>query len=100
MPSKLVFNSVIAIKRIKQGRIAKTDTFNNLTGVNMPILNGKKVVDLEVDGVDSRDFPDFADAYFSSGCYEDGTPLTEDELNKLTDLAGDVLWTMAYESFH
>jgi hypothetical protein len=58
----------------------------------MPILNGKKVVDLEVDGVDSRDFPDFSDAYFSSGCYEDGTPLTEDELNKLTDLAGDVLW--------
>jgi hypothetical protein len=58
----------------------------------MPILNGKKVVDLEVDGVDSRDFPDFSDAYFSSGCYEDGTRLTEDELNKLTDLAGDVLW--------
>jgi len=26
----------------------------------MPILNGKKVVDLEVDGVDSRDYPDFA----------------------------------------
>jgi len=51
----------------------------------MPILNGKKVVDLEIDGVDSRDFPDFSDAYFSSGCYEDGTPLTEDELNKLTD---------------
>ena len=79
-------------------QIAKTDTFNKqLIGVNMPILNGKKVVDLEVDGVDSRDFPDFSDAYFSSGCYEDGTPLTEDELNKLTDLAGDVLWTMAYD---
>ena len=36
-------------------------------GQIMPILNGKKVVDLEVDGVDSRDFPDFSDAYFSSG---------------------------------
>jgi hypothetical protein len=24
--------------------------------------------------------------------------LTEDELNKLTDLAGDVVWEMAYES--
>ena len=84
----------------QQGRIAKTDNFNKLTGVNMPVLNGKKVVDLEVDGVDSRDFPDFCDAYFSNGCYEDGTPLTEDELNKLTDLASDVLWTMCYESFH
>ena len=67
-------------------------------GQIMPILNGKKVVDLEVDGVDSGDYPDFCNAYFSSGCYEDGTPLTEDELNKLTDLAGDVLWEMAYES--
>ena len=36
MPSKLVLNCVIATC-IKQGRIAKTDTFNNLTGVNMEI---------------------------------------------------------------
>ena len=64
----------------------------------MPILNGKKVVDLEVDGVNSGDYPDFCDAYFSSGCYEDGTPLTDDELNQLTDLAGDVLFEMAFDS--
>jgi hypothetical protein len=71
-----------------------------LTGVNMPILNGKKVIDLEVDGVDSGDYPDFSDAYFSSGCYEDGTLLTEDELDQLTILADDVLWEMAFESLH
>ena len=35
----------------------------------MIIFNGKKVVDLEVDGVDSRDYPDFSDAYFSYACY-------------------------------
>jgi hypothetical protein len=64
----------------------------------MPILNGKKVIDLEVDGVDSRDYPDFSDAYFSGGCYEDGTPLTDDELERLNDLAADVLWEMAYDS--
>ena len=64
----------------------------------MPILNGKKVVDLEVDGVDSRDYPDFSDAYFSSGCYEDGTDLTDAELIQLADLSGDVLWEMAFES--
>ncbi len=73
---------------------------NKLIGVKMPILNGKKVVDLEVDGVDSGDYPDFSDAYFSYACYEDGTPLTEDELNKLTDLASDVLWEMAYDKLH
>ena len=66
----------------------------------MPILNGKKVVDLEVDGVDSGDYPDFSDAYFSSGCYEDGTPLTEEELDRLTILADDVLWEIAYDKLH
>jgi hypothetical protein len=63
----------------------------------MPILNGKNVVNLQVDGVDSRDYPDFSDAYFSSGSYEDGTPLTDDELERLADLAGDVLWEMAFD---
>jgi len=64
----------------------------------MPILNGKKVVDLEVDGVVSGDYPDFSDAYFSGGCYEDGTPLTDDELIQLADLSSDVLWEMAFDS--
>jgi len=66
----------------------------------MPILNGKNVVNLQVDGVDSRDYPDFSDAYFSSGSYEDGTPLTDDELERLNDLAADVLWEMAFDSLH
>ena len=64
----------------------------------MPILNGKNVVNLQVDGVDSRDYPDFSDAYFSSGSYEDGTLLTDDKLERLNDLAADVLWEMAYDS--
>ena len=63
----------------------------------MPMLNGKNVVDLEVDGVDPRDYPDFSDAYFSNGCYEDGTPLTDEELERLTELASDVLWEMAFD---
>ena len=66
----------------------------------MPILNGKKVVDLEVDGVDSADYPDFSDAYFSYGCYEDGTELTDEELERLATLASDVLWEMAFERLH
>lgn len=66
----------------------------------MIIFNGKKVVDLEVDGVDSRDYPDFSDAYFSYACYEDGTELTDDELNELTDKFGDVLYEKAYDSLH
>jgi hypothetical protein len=66
----------------------------------MIIFKGKKVVDLEVDGADSRDYPDFCDAYFCYACYEDGTQLTDDELNELSDLHGDVVNQMAFESFH
>lgn len=66
----------------------------------MIIFNGKRVVDLEVDGVDGRDYPDFADAYFSYACYEDGTELTDDELNELTEKFADVLWERAYDSIH
>ena len=66
----------------------------------MATLNGRKVIDIEVDGVDSRDYPDFSDAYFSYACYEDGTPLTDDELNKLTEDNDDFLYEKAYDSLH
>ncbi len=66
----------------------------------MATLNGRKVVDIQVDGVDSRDYPDFSDAYFCYACYEDGTPLTDDELNKLTEDNGDLLNEKAYDSLH
>jgi hypothetical protein len=66
----------------------------------MATLNGRKVIDIEVDGVDSRDYPDFVDAYFSYACYEDGTKLTDEELVKLADQNGDVLFEKAYDSLH
>ena len=66
----------------------------------MATLNGRKVIDMEVEGVDSRDFPDFSDAYFSYACYEDGTALTDEELDKLAEQNADVLWEKAYDSLH
>ena len=66
----------------------------------MATLNGRKVIDLEVDGIDLRDSPDFSDAYFSYACYEDGTPLTDEELDKLAEQNADVLWEKAYDSLH
>lgn len=62
-------------------------------------LNGKKVF-ASVDNVCSWDYPDFADAYFCDCVYEDGTDLTEEEVDKLHDLYADVLWEMAYDSLH
>lgn len=62
-------------------------------------LKGRPV---EVDGVedvDSRDYPDFADAHFVGARFTDtGEELTDEEYEELTDKYSDVLWEMAYES--
>ena len=63
-------------------------------------LKGRKVVDVEVEGADSRDYPDFCDAYFSRAVFADTLEeLTDDELIELTDTYGDVVNEMAFESF-
>jgi hypothetical protein len=54
-------------------------------------LNGRRVINAEVDGVDSSDYPDFCDAYFSYATFEDGTELTDEQLEQLTDENGDVV---------
>jgi hypothetical protein len=50
-------------------------------------INGKNVDQdsLEVDGIDTSDYPDFADAYISYAEFEDGTPLNDSELDELND---------------
>ncbi len=53
---------------------------------------------VQVENVNTRDYPDFVDAYFSYGEYTDGTALTEDELIKLTEENGDALNEKAHES--
>jgi hypothetical protein len=60
-------------------------------------LNGRTVVDAVIDNIDPRDYPDFCDAYFESACFEDGTALTDDELNNLTDQNPEVLHEMIYD---
>lgn len=45
---------------------------------------------LEVDNIDTKDYPDFCDAYFSAGEYVDGTPIEDNVLEELTE-DGDLL---------
>lgn len=62
-------------------------------------INGREVVSVEIDGVDTRDYPDFSDAYFSFGIFKDnGEELNEIELEMLTNDYGDVVNEMAFES--
>ena len=44
------------------------------------------IVDVEVDGIDTRDAPEFCDAYIQSAVWDDtGLALTEDELDLLNE---------------
>jgi hypothetical protein len=57
-----------------------------------------KVDDLTVDGVVTRDYPDFVDAYFSSGNIG-GIDLTDDELEQLGVDYPEHLNEMAFEAY-
>ena len=50
----------------------------------------------EFEDIDPKDHPDYTDAYVSYVEYEDGTPLTDEELDKLMedhqDDVYDALW--------
>jgi len=50
--------------------------------INLGMVDFKS---LELDGIDSRDYPDFCDAYISGGYYLDGTPLADDVLEVLSN---------------
>ena len=71
-------------------------------GQSAIVINGKAVdvQSLEIDGVDTRDYPDFVDAYFTAGSFEDGTDLSDDELSQLTDEHGDLLHELVFDSLH
>jgi len=62
-------------------------------------INGKQVDlrSIELDGVESWDQPDYADAYANYAEFTDGTALTDDELEELSDQHGDVINMVAHE---
>ena len=61
------------------------------------LLKGRVVIDAEIDGVDYNDYPDFCDAYFTYAVYaDDGSELTEEELEQLGDECASELNEMAY----
>ena len=61
-------------------------------------LNGRTVVNATVDGADGRDHPDYSDAFFDYAEFEDGTALTEEQLDQLCLQNGEALNEMAFLS--
>jgi hypothetical protein len=47
-------------------------------------LDYSKIEDIEIDGINTRDYPDFCDAYISSATYK-GREMTESELDRLNE---------------
>ena len=59
-----------------------------------------KLDDIEIEGVDPSDYPDFCDAFISSATWKDtGEDLTDDELGYLMDKCPDLAHELATESF-
>jgi hypothetical protein len=49
-------------------------------------MNYKNIVDIELSGVNTKDYPDFTDAFISAASWKDtGKPLTEAQLEKLNE---------------
>lgn len=50
----------------------------------MTTLDYSKVTELEFDGIDHKDYPDYCDAYITDGLY-DGRKMSDDQLDEIND---------------
>ena len=48
-------------------------------------MNNVDINSIVISGINMNDYPKFCDAFIESANHLDGTPLTEDELNDLSD---------------
>ena len=53
---------------------------------------------LVIDGVDSRDYPDFVDAYVSEGYYLNGDKISDEDLDKFNSDHSEIAQSMAFET--
>lgn len=60
-------------------------------------LNGQKVQNIQIDGINRRDYPDFVDAYISYAEFQNGEPLTADQLDDLNDECGESINEMIHD---
>jgi len=57
---------------------------DRLINVKSEKMDYKKIDNIEVDGIDTKDYPDFCDAYIVSADY-DGLPMTDEQLDELNE---------------
>jgi hypothetical protein len=68
--------------------------------LNEVSFNGKpvNVGSIEIDGIDMEDYPDFVDAYIVAAEYEDGTPLTDGELEQFQEENYDLIGELIHDN--
>lgn len=47
-------------------------------------MNYKLIDNIKLDGIDTKDYPDFCDAFIESADYN-GKPMNDDQLNKINE---------------
>jgi len=47
-------------------------------------MDYSKIDNVEIEGIDTNDYPDFCDAYIASADY-DGVPMTDEQLDEVND---------------
>ena len=66
-----------------------------------PVFNGMQIDDIEIDGVDTRDYPDFCDAYINNMWLIDGDEVreaTDAELDDINDNERDFVYEQVWDS--
>jgi len=51
-------------------------------------------------GVDTKDYPNLCDSFIEEMDWDDGTPMTEEELNKFQEDNPDIVYELALESLY
>lgn len=63
--------------------------------INIPAepvkMDYSKIDNIEIDGIDTKDYPDFSDAYICGADY-DGKPMTDEQLEEINN-DGDFQYT-------
>lgn len=72
---------------------------NNFT-LKEHVMDLKKIdwTSMELAGIDTKDYPDFADAYIQSMDYIDGTPIPDEELDRITCEYSDLVYEAVLKS--
>jgi len=63
------------------------------------MIDVTKITDIEVDGIDTKDYPDFCDAFIASAVWKDsGKDLTDEELDELNDSEREFVYEQVWDS--